>query len=487
MTDDIHDRLATGKLARLGLFEASAREAATELVAQVRAEGFETLRVLFADQHGVLRGKTLVADRLAAALADGITVPSTLMLKDTSGRTQFPVWSEAGASASGPMRGAGDILLVPDPASFRPLPWAPHSAWLLCDVHYTTGAPVPFAPRQVLRQAIDRLAGAGMAMVAGLEVEFHVFAGGTAQLDHADTTMPPRPPATQALAPGYQLLTEVLYDRLEPVMDRLRRAALGIGLPVTSTEVEMGPSQFEFTFAPADPMKHADNLVMFRTLVKEVAAREGLHATFMCRPKVENAAASGWHLHQSLVRPDTGTNLFMPGADGEMPEIAGQWIAGLLAHARETCLLTNPTVTGYKRFQPFQLAPDRIAWGQDNRGAMIRALMTPGDPASRIENRVAEPAANPYYVFAGQIAAGLAGVEAGLTPPPATETPYAGTGDSLPANLGAAIEAFAASDMLRAAFGAEVVDYLTRLKRAEWARYLGALTEWEQAEYFGLF
>jgi len=480
------DRLMSGKLVRLGLGSAERTEAALALIARAREDGIETIRVLFADQHGVLRGKTLVADRLGAALADGITVPSTLLLKDTAGRTVFPVWSDDSGIASGPMQGAGDILLVPDPETYRRLPWAPHSAWLLCDVHFSTGAPIPFAPRTLLARSVSRLAEAGFDMVAGLEVEFHVFAQDATDLDHTDATMPPRPPATRALAPGYQLLTEVLYDRLEPVMDRLRRAAAGIGLPVTSTEVEMGPSQFEFTFAPAAPMVHADNLVMFRTLVKEVCAREGLHATFMCRPRVENAASSGWHLHQSLVGRD-GTNLFIPD-DGTGPTaIAGQWIAGLLAHARESCLLTTPTVNGYKRYQPYQLAPDRVSWGFDNRGAMIRALFAPGDPASRIENRIAEPAANPYYVFAGQIAAGLCGVERAMVPPPRTETPYAGDGDTLPATLGEAIDAFEGSAMFRAGFGDDVVDYLVRLKRAEWERYLAALSEWEQAEYFGLY
>lgn len=487
MTTPNRERLSNGKLAKLGLVDAAGIDAAQAVLARLGKDGIETVRVLFADQHGVLRGKTVVADRCAAVLADGLNVPSTLLLKDTSGRTVFPVWSKDSGIGSGPMQGAGDILLVPDATTFRPLPWAPHSAWLLCNVHYRNAAPIPFAPRTVLSRSIARLADAGFEMVAGLEVEFQVFAHDNAGLDHADATMPPKPPETRALAPGYQLLTETLYDRLEPVMDRLRRAAMAIGLPVTSTEVEMGPSQFEFTFAPAGPLAHADNLVMFRTLVKEICAREGLHATFMCRPRVENAAASGWHLHQSLVDRASGVNLFMPGAGEDITEVASQWIAGLLTHARESCLLTTPTVNGYKRFQPFQLAPDRVAWGTDNRGAMIRALFGAGDNASRVENRVAEPAANPYYVFAGQIAGGLAGIAAGRAAPPPTETPYAGGSETLPANLGEAIEAFEASTMLRGAFGDEVVDYLVRLKRAEWERYLGALSEWEQAEYFGLY
>jgi len=486
VTQADHDRIASGQLARMGLIDAAWIEAAVEAIARVRAEGIETVRVVFADQHGVLRGKAVVAEALASVFANGLAAPSTLLLKDTSHRTAFPVWSAASGIASGPMDGAGDILLVPDPASFRPLPWSPHSAWLICDAHFRTGAPIGFAPREVLRRATGLLADRGMELVVGLEVEFHVFHLDDPRLGHADTTMPARAPETRALAHGYQFLTETLYDRLEPVMDRLRRAAAELGLPLRSMEVEMGPSQFEFTFDPASPMAHADNMVMFRTLVKEVCAREGLHATFMCRPKVENAAASGWHIHQSLVDAK-GRNLFMPEADGALTPVAGQWIAGLLAHARESCLITTPTVNGYKRYQPFQLAPDRIQWGEDNRGAMIRALMKPGDAASRIENRVPEPAANPYYLFAAQIAAGLSGIAQGLTPPAKVETPYDAEAERLPASLLDAITAFEGSQMFRDAFGEEFVSYLSRIKRAEWDRYVAALSEWEQAEYFSLF
>lgn len=486
MTQADHTILAHGKLARMGLIDDGWIDAAVEAIARVRAEGIETVRVLFADQHGVLRGKAVVAEALASVFANGMAAPSTLLLKDTSHRTAFPVWSAASGIGSGPMDGAGDILLVPEPASFRPLPWAPHSAWLICDPHFRTGAPIGFAPREVLRRAIGQLGARGMEMVAGLEVEFHVFRLDDPRHGHADTTMPGRAPETRALAHGYQFLTDALYDQLEPVMDRLRRTSGEIGLAVRSMEVEMGPSQFEFTFDPADPMRQADGMVMFRALVKEVCAREGLHATFMCRPKVENAAASGWHVHQSLVDRN-GHNLFMPAEGEALTESAGQWIAGLLAHARESCLITTPTVNGYKRYQPYQLAPDRIQWGEDNRGAMIRALMAPGDPASRIENRVAEPAANPYYVFAAQIAGGLSGIAQGLTPPAKVATPYDGEAERLPATMLEALDAFEGSAMLRAAFGEEFVDYVARLKRAEWNRYVAALSQWEQDEYFSLF
>lgn len=305
------------------------------------------------------------------------------------------------------------------------------------------------------------------------------------KLSHADGGMPPTVPETALLAPGYQFLSETVYDRLEPALDSLRRAAQGLGLPVRSVEVEMGPGQVEIVFDPADALTQADNMTMLRAMAKEVAARQGLHATFMCRPRVENGASAGWHLHQSLLETATGTNLFTPEADTPT-DIALYWIAGILDHAAETCVLTTPTVNGYKRYQPFQLAPDRIQWGRDNRGAMVRALMAPGDRAARIENRVAEPAANPYFVFAGQILSGLSGVDRGALAPPPVATPYDAEAPGLPKSLIDALEAFEAGTLYSDALGPDFMRYISTLKRAEWGRYLTTVSEWEQREYFGL-
>lgn len=487
MGQTVERKIRDGGLFRLGLLDEIALEAACALLERLDESGVETVRVLFPDQHGILRGKTIVASALASIFASGMAAPSTVLLKDTSNRTVFSVWDGKQSGSSKPMAGAGDILLCPDPGTFRILPWSPHSAWLLCDAFDKSGDEIGFASRTVLKRALRRMAEFDMDLVVGLEVEFHVFEMADAQREHSATTMPGKPPLTRPLDHGFQFLAETRYDRLEPIMDELRRYAQALQLPVRSTEVEMGPSQFEFTFDPATPMTHADNMVMFRTMVKEVCARRGLHATFMCRPKLENSVASGWHLHQSVVSRTTGENLFIPQAEGVPTQIASQWIAGLLAHASESCILTTPTVNGYKRYQPFQLAPDRIQWGQDNRGAMIRALMKPGDGASRIENRVAETAANPYYFFASQIVSGLSGVRNSMVAPPAVETPYSSDAASLPKSMVAAVDVFDKSTLYRSELGDEFVDYLTHLKRAEWDRYLMTVSEWEQSEYFSLF
>lgn len=460
---------------------------AHDVLDRVANDGIETVRLAFADQHGVLRGKTIVAGALASAFRNGMTMTSTLLLKDTSHRTVFPVWEDDIGFGAGTLTGAGDVLIVPDPSTYRRLPWAPNSAWLLCDVRYRDGSPMPFCVRSLLKKAVDDLAADAMALVCGLEFEFYVFNVDNAHLAHADAGMPATPPQTSLIAHGYQYLTEARYDALEPVMEDLRAACAEVGLPVRSMEAEFGPSQCEFTFDPADPLTSADDTLLFRSLVKQVCARKGLHATFMCRPKLDGIMASGWHMHQSVVDTSDGTNLMMPTAPGTLSKTADGWIAGLLEHAAESCVLTTPTVNGYKRYQPFQLAPDRIQWGRDNKGAMIRGLMEPGDPASRIENRVAEPTANPYLFIASQILCGHDGVRRGLSAPAPVENPYSSDAVSLPRSLIAALERFDASDFYKDALGADFVRYLSRIKRAEWDRYLMTVSEWEQREYFSLF
>lgn len=479
-------RLAGGRLARLGLLDGEGLRAAAEVLARVARDGIETVRICFADQHGILRGKALVADAVGSAFRSGVAMTSTLLFKDTSNRTVFPVWSADIGFGRGVFTGASDALMVPDPASFRVLPWAPRSAWMLATIHAPDGAALPFCSRSQLARAEARLAAQGHAALFGLEQEFHILRLTEAHLTHGAGGFDERPPATAPLNHGYQYLTEARYDAAEAVLDELRRAAQGLGLPVRSVEIEFGPSQFEFTFDPAPPLAQADTAVMFRTMVRQVCARAGLHATFMCVPGLPDVVPSGWHIHQSLADAATGANLFVPGPDGTSPQ-ALSWIAGLLDRAAETALVTVPTVNGYKRFRPGMMAPDRIQWAHDNKGAMIRALIAPGDPASRIENRLPEPAANSYLTLAAQIHAGLDGIAAAAAPPPPAESPYATDVPRLPADLGAAIAAFEQSEFVARHFGPDFRHWLAVLKRAEWDRYRMTVSDWEMREYFGLF
>lgn len=460
---------------------------AAEVIDVVKSQKLETIRLAFADQHGILRGKTIVADGLTAAFRNGLAMPSTLLLKDTSHRTVFPVWEDNIGFGSGLLTGAGDVLIKPDPATFKILPWSPHSGWILCDVHDKEGGNIAFCVRSALKKAMAELARAGYAMVCGLEFEFYVLRLENAHLRHVDSGMPATPPETSLISHGYQYLTEARYDALEDVMDAIRRDGQKLGLPIRSMEAEFGPSQCEFTFEPSSPLSQADDAVLFRSAVKQICARKGLHATFMCRPKLDGIMPSGLHMHQSIVDLKSGQNMMIPKTKDSLSPLASNWIAGLLTHAPESCLLTTPTVNGYKRYQPYQLAPDRIQWGRDNKGAMIRGLMTPGDKASRIENRVGEPTANPYLFIASQILSGLDGMTQNLQAPAPVETPYNSEAISLPKSLIAALNCFESSDFYPPALGAEFCAYIAQIKHAEWNRYLMTVSEWEQREYFTLF
>lgn len=473
--------------ARCGLADADREARIAEVLARVAEAELEVVRLSFVDQHGLLRGKTLMAGELEAAFRDGIAITSTLLLKDTSHKTVFPVWGADAGFGAGVLTGAGNVMMLPDPASFRILPWSPHSGWLLCDLYDGEGAPVALSTRQLLARALSALAARGLEIVFGLEVEFYVFRLDNPRLAPEDAGPPETPPDHSLLTHGFQYLTEDRYDRLEPVFDLVRRNAVGLGLPVRSFETEFGPSQCEVTFHPAAGAAHADTMVLFRSMVKQVCRREGLHATFMCRPRLEPALASGWHLHQSLRGREDGENRMMPAAGEALSQTGRHWLAGLLANAPAACAFATPTVNGYRRYQPFALAPDRIQWGIDNKGAMLRVLAAPDDPASRIENRIGEPAANPYLYMASQIVSGLDGLERGAEPPPPVESPYEADAPALPANLGEAIAALADSAVFRAGLGAAFVDYFVHLKTAEWRRYLGTISEWEQREYFSLF
>ena len=457
----------------------------SQIVELINAEGIETVRVVFVDQHGILRGKTLVATALKSAFENGVKVPSTLLLKDTSHRTAFPIWSGIGEVAGVTFSGANDVILRPNPKRFYQIPWSPQSALIFCSVEDRNGNEISISSDAILSTAQKALKEAGYVAIFGLEIEFQIFRTIDECLSHEKATMPATPVKTENLTQGYQYLTEAKYSEVEEVLDELRRMSQALGLEPQSIEIEMGPSQFEFTFAAADPQTQAERFVLFRTMVKEVCFRRGLHASFMPKPALPNAAANGWHLHQSLITT-SGNPAFVPKEEGLLSNAANGWIAGLLENAEACCLLTNPTVNSYKRFTPYQLAPNQIQWGRDNRGAMLRVLMHPNDPASRIENRVADTSANPFYAIAAQIVSGLDGITRGLKPPIATNTPYEGA-EALPRNLHSAIEAFERSKLFPKYFCDDFQSYIATLKRFEWDRYLMSISDWEQQEYFGLF
>ena len=453
----------------------------------IEERGLEVVRFSFADQHGILRGKTLMAGEAARMMRNGVTATTTLLAKDTSHRSVFPVFTAGGGFGMPEMEGGADFLLIADPATFRVLPWARNTGWLLCDIYFPNGKSVPFSTRQLYRDALAKLADAGFEFMAGLEVEFHLFKLENPKLAPDDATWPGAAPEVSFLSQGFQLLTEARFDQLDSVLELLRRDLAALGLPLRSMEIELGPSQIEFTFRPEIGLQPADTMVLFRSAVKQIARRNGYHASFMCRPGLANVFSSGWHLHQSLIDRGSKANAFTSAGADPLSPLGRDYLAGLLAHARAAAAFTTPTINGYKRYRPYALAPDRAVWSRDNRGVMVRVMGQPGDAATRLENRVGEPAANPYLYMASQIYAGLDGIARKLDPGPPADTPYEAAAEPLPASLGEALDALRGSACFRAGFGDGFVDYYLRIKQAELARFQSEVTEWEQKEYFDLF
>jgi glutamine synthetase len=470
----------TDFVARHALWSAEQDRAAEHLTATALERGVEVVRFAFADVHGVLRGKTLVREEALRVLRNGVNASATLLLKDLSGRTAFPVYTPGGGFGIPALQGAADMVLVPDPLTFRVLPWAPHTAWVLCDLHFQDGAPLPLSTRYVLRRCLDRLGERGLEFVAGLEVECHIF-----RLDGTAVSVDGELPATLPLNTGYQYLTEVRYDEIDPLMEALRVNLQALEMPLRSLEIEFGPSQVELTFGPTVGERPADLMVLLRSAVKQVCRRLGYHATFMCRPKLDNVVSSGWHLHQSLRRVADGVNVFA-SAEGLLSALGQGYLGGLLAHAAAATAFSTPTINGYKRYRPFANAPDRVSWARDNRGVMVRVLGGDGDPATRLENRVGEPAANPYLYMASQIVAGLDGVDRALDPGPSADAPYSADAPALPKGLVEALAALRADGCFQEQFGGFFIDYFCRLKQAEIDRFMSAVTDWEHREYFSL-
>ena len=472
---------------RFGLVNEDGRKKNTEVEEIVSVQQLDVVRLSFADQHGILRGKTIMASDLRSAFDSGVGMTTTLLAKDTSHKTIYPIWNDGGGFGLEEMTGGGDFLMVPDPSTFRILPWVNGTGWLQCDIYFPDGNPVQFSTRNILRQSVADLESVGYKLVVGLEIEFHLFRLRDNPLRPEDAGQPGSPPEVDLLAHGFQYLTEIRADQHEPIMEIIRRNLLALELPLRTTEVEFGPSQAEVTFHPMGALEAADTMVLFRNAVKQICRREGCHATFMCRPHLPNIFPSGWHLHQSLTEIKTGTNAFIPKKNGDLSLLGLNYVGGVLKHARGSSVFTTPTVNGYKRFKPFTLAPDRAVWSRDNRGAMLRAIGGIGDTSTRVENRIGEPAANPYLYIASQIVSGMNGVENKLDPGPPSQEPYRANSPALPQSLMEAVSALREDTLFPKKFGEDFVNYIIKLKEGEIARFLSESNDWEQREYFDLF
>lgn len=482
-----------------GLWNAKQDAAAKDVLGAIAANNLRMIRVTSCDPQGKSRSKILTPDAFKSAMTGGLEFVTAQYNFDSAEAIVYNPFSADGGLGMIEMAGFPNVILVPDPLTFRILPWAPATGWILGDMYFRDGRPMPFDARHKLKAALAALQREGYRFLSGLEIEFYV----TKVIDqHFGAThmgglgMPPTPPDVESYGRGYSYMSEINQDYVSELLDVLASHCAALKLPLRTMEDEMGPGQLEFTFEPQIGLATADSMVLFRSMVKQVATRMGLHATFMTRPGLPNFFASGWHLHQSLLDED-GKNAFASeNGSGELLSDTGRYfVGGLLEHAVEASVFTTPTVNGYRRRKPYSLAPDRATWGYDNRAAMIRVQGAPGENSSHIENRIGEPAANPYLYLGSQVVSGLDGLRRKIDPGQLEVSPYEATDRPLlPRNLMEAIDAVDASSFFRDAFGDTFINWLVGMKKFEANRFVTAepnwqvdpdfVTQWEHSEYF---
>lgn len=373
-----------------------------------------------------------------------------------------------------------DMIAIPDPDTFTILPWRPKEksvARMICDIYQPEGEPYEGDPRYILKQALGRAKKAGFDhYFIGPELEFFYFK--TDQI-------------TEVLDKGgyFDLTT------LDVASDLRRDTILALeqmGVNVEYSHHEVGPSQHEIDMRYEDALKMADNVITYRVVVKEIAQKYGVYATFMPKPLFgENG--SGMHTHQSLFRKDKNA-FFDPNHSSHLSDTAKKFIAGQLTHAREMCAVFAQWVNSYKRLVPGYEAPVYIAWSRRNRSALIRVpVYHPGkEKAMRVEFRSPDPACNPYLTFATLLAAGLEGIEKeyALSNPveknlydlDEEERKSLGV-DSLPDSLGYAVALMEQSRLIKQALGDHIFTRFIKLKKKEWEDYRIQVTEHELKKY----
>jgi glutamine synthetase len=487
-----------------GLWSEDQLRLAAELKDRIETEDLHLIRLAWVDSHGAVRAKEVSVRVFIKVLeGDGYNINVATSTLDAAGGRVFRSFTRGGGMGLDEMTGSPNLVIVPDPATFRVLPWAPGIGWILCDEYFKDGTPFHFSTRRILKNQLERLAVKGYRLIIGLEVEWYLTRIIEDQLSQVHVGQPGihgRAVATCPVEPGYSYHCESHLDIMQPVLSDLARAYEALGMPLRSMEKEWGPGQIECTFSEQDALQAADDYVLMRSATRQICRRQGYLATFMCRPALKGYYASGWHLHQSLVDKESGVNLFTPDDKAKvLSELGEHWLAGLLHHAESNIVFATPTINGYRRFKSNSLAPDRVSWGIDHRGNMLRVLGGPENPATRLENRSGEPATNPYLFFASQIIAGMDGMEFELKPPPPETDPYSADNPMLPDNLSSALDSVAQCDLLRRQFGTIFMDYFVNLKQAELTRFKeynennnqqiteDDVTQWEQDEYFDFF
>jgi glutamine synthetase len=430
----------------------------------VETRSIHTVEVGTPDTYGHIRGKRVPAARFLEGVATaGMNIADAIYVFDVQCEIVDSPIINMGT-------GYLDMHLVPDLSTFRLLTHRPGYAIVLADAFMDNGEPHPLSPRAVLASQVGRVHTLGYEPIIATELETYI----------CTPDWQPFQTHTQ-----YSSLTDALG--LEAMVLDMRRALLGADIPLESSNPEYGPGQLEINFGPSDPLTTADNTVLFKSIVKQVAVQHGARATFMPKPWT-GQSGSGMHIHSSLNHE--GRNAF--GADGSAPNgVMSRWTAGLLEHAQAMQLIGIPTPNGYRRVRPNMFCPTHVHWGNDNRTVLARLTMHAGN-ANRVEFRSAGADANPYLAIAAIVAAGVDGLESKLALPPQAvgdmyETP--GESPALPTSLEESIKAFTGS-ALSSALGTEFSQNYLVMAQNEMAVCAepmagdpDVITDWERARF----
>ncbi len=418
------------------------------------------VRLWFTDVAGTLKSVAIAPAEVEGAFAEGIGFDGSAI--EGLARTY-----------------EADMLAQPDPSTFQILPWRGEidpTARMFCDITTPDGAPAAADPRNVLRRALAKASSMGFSFYIHPEIEFYLL---------KSSQIGPEGPVPVDKA-GY-------FDNVPGgTAHDFRRRAVSmleqLGISVEFSHHEGGPGQNEIDLRYADALTMADNIMTFRTVIKEVAIEQGVYATFMPKPFTEHPG-SGMHTHMSLFEGDTNA-FFDPSSQYHLSKTAKQFIAGVLRHAPEITAVTNQYVNSYKRLWGGGEAPSFVCWGHNNRSALIRVpLYKPNKgQSSRIEYRAIDSAANPYLAYALILSAGLKGIEEGYELPSETEDNVSNLTDSerramgiqpLPQSLDHAIRKLEESELAAEVLGEEVFSYVLANKRREWSEYRAQVTPFE--------
>ncbi len=449
-----------------------AEAGAMEQIKKAKADGIRFIQLQFTDILGIVKAVTIPIHRMEDSVKHG-------------------TWFD-GSSIEGFTRIAeSDQYLMPDMATFAEIPWQPGAgqrgtARVICDVFTPRGEPFAGDPRFVLRRQVERARKLGYVVNMGPELEFFLFRrdddGKVAPLPHD-------------LAGYFDFSTDLAQEIRQDMVDALE----AFGIKVEAAHHEVAAGQHEIDFEYSDALETADNALTFKFALKAIAQLHGLYATFMPKP-IFGINGSGMHTHQSLFSIEKGRNAFAdPDNKYGLSDLARSYMAGILAHARGMAAVLAPTVNSYKRLVPGYEAPTYITWGRTNRSALIRVpMISPGKSieGTRAEVRCPDPSSNTYLAFAVMIAAGLDGVERGLTlSDPVEESLFEMDASrvtergikELPGTLGQAIDELRADPVVCEALGEHVLEHFVEAKTAEWNEYRTQVTQWEIDRYLEAF